>query len=366
MYMMMSFKIPTSFSYVAGWAFGLITLLALSGCTEAETNTATGDHGLVYVETHRLEPAAVSIPVYVIGRVSSATSFDLSFRTGGFIEELLVNEGDRVRKGQLLAAVNRRETDAAVLRARNLYNKSLRDLSRLENLFADDAATLQQLEDQKTLRDIYRAELDVALFNQERASIVAPADGIVLQKRAEINEQVGQGQVILRLGQSGAGSTVVMAGVSDRDVQRLQIGDGAQFTTNAYPGKRFHGKISRIASEAHARSAVFEVEITLENAGDHLRNGFIVSGKLLPSDDLNLIPIPISALVEADGLNVWIYVPSADDRSAERLSVRPLHIGDDSFFVSSTELNGIERVITRGSAYLRPGSYIATLREVNL
>lgn len=361
----MSSFIPTPAGYLAGWLPGLITLFALSACTEAETETAAQKPDPVYVEMQRLEPAAASIPVYVTGRVSSATSFDLSFRTGGFIEELLVDEGDRVRKGQLLAAVNRRETDAMLLRAENLYQKSLRDLTRLENLFSDDAATLEQLEDQKTLRDIYRAELDVALFNQERASIVAPADGVVLQKRAEINEQVGQGQMIFRLSQSGTGSTVVMAGVSDREVQRLQLGDTAVFTTNANPETAFNGRISRIASEAHARSGVFEVEITLDNKGDRLRNGFIVSGKLMPEDDLNLVSIPLSALVEADGLNVWIYTPSADVRSAERLSVRPLHIGDDSFFVSAADLNGVERVITRGSAYLRPGSPIVALREVS-
>jgi len=357
--------ISTSFISVARWLFGSAVLLALAACTEVKTETATQEPVPVYVETQRLEPTAGSIPVFVTGRVSSATSFDLSFRTSGFIEELLVDEGDRVRKGQLLAAMNRRETDAMVLRAENLYQKSLRDMSRLENLFADNAATLEQLEDQKTLRDIYRAELDVALFNQERASIIAPADGVVLQKRAEVNEQVGQGQVVFRLGQSGSGSTVVKAGVSDRDVQRLQPGDAAVFTTSAHPGTEFSGRITRIASEAHSRSGVFEVEITLDNTGNNLRNGFIVSGKLQPEDARELVPIPLSALVEADGLDVWIYTPSADNQNAERLRVRPLHIGDDVFFVPATELKGVDRVITRGSAYLRPGSRISISGEVN-
>lgn len=362
---MMSSFIPTSFFSVAGWLFGSAAFLALAACTEVKTETGVPGPAPVYVEIQQLEPAAGSIPVFVTGRVSSATSFDLSFRTGGFIEELLVDEGDRVRKGQLLAAINRRETDAMVLRAENLYQKSLRDLSRLENLFADDAATLEQLEDQKTLRDIYRAELDVALFNQERASIIAPADGVVLQKRAEVNEQVGQGQVVFRMGQSGMGSTVVMAGVSDRDVQRLQPGDAAVFTTSAHPGTEFSGRISRIASEAHTRTGVFEVEITLDTAGNNLRNGFIVSGKLQPEDARELVPIPLSALVEADGLDVWIYAPAADNQSAERLRVRPLHIGDDAFWVSAAELNGVSQVITRGSAYLRPGSRIAADGGVN-
>lgn len=363
---MISTYLPNSFLSVAGWLFGpAAAFLALVSCTEVKTQPAAQEPVPVYVETHILEPASASIPVYVTGRVSSATSFDLSFRTGGFIEELLVDEGDRVRKGQLLAAINRRETNAMVLRAENMYQKSLRDLSRLENLYADDAATLEQLEDQKTLRDIYRAELDIALFNQERASIIAPADGVVLQKRAEVNEQVGQGQVVFRLGQTGTGSTVVIAGVSDWDIQRLKPGDAAVFTTEAHPGTQFNGRVSRIASEAHSRSGVFEVEITLENAGIRLRNGFIVSGKLQPKDDRNLVPVPLSALVEADGLHVWIYAPTADNRSAERLRVRPLHIADETFFVSAAELNGAERVITRGSAYLRPGSRIVTAGEVN-
>lgn len=361
----MSSIIFTSFLSAARWLIGIsgLTLILIS-CEEVKTEPAANGPDPVYVEIQEFQHAENSVPVYVTGRVSSATSFDLSFRTGGFIEDLLVDEGDTVRKGELLASLNRRETDAMVLRAENIYNKSLRDLSRLENLYKDSAATLEQLEDQKTQVEISRAELDIALFNQERASIIAPADGVVLQKRAEINEQVGQGQVVIRLGKTGTASTVVMAGVSDRDMQRMQLGNSAQFSSDAFPGETFNGRVSRIASEAQSRSGIFEIEITLDKSGSVLRNGFIVSGRLYPNDERNLVSVPLSALVEADGRDVWIYTPSADNQSAERMKVRPLHIDNNSFFVSSSDLNGAERVITRGSAFLRPGSRIMTIEEV--
>jgi membrane fusion protein, multidrug efflux system len=362
----MSSTIFKSFIISAGWLIGISGLLLIQiSCEEVKTEPAANGPGPVYVELHKLRHAENSVPIYVTGRVSSATSFDLSFRTGGFIEGLHVDEGDTVRKGQLLAALNRRETNAMVLRAENIYNKSRRDLSRLENLYRDNAATLEQLEDQKTQVEISRAELDIALFNQERASIIAPADGVVLQKRAEINEQVGQGQVVIRLGKTGTASTVVKAGVSDRDIQRLQLGDRALFSSDAFPEATFNGRISRIASEAQSRSGVFEIEITLDNSASGLRNGFIVNGRLHPKDERKLVSVPLSALVEADGRDVWIYSPSADNQIAERKKVRPLYIDDISFFVSASDLNGVERVITRGSAFLRPGSKIVTIDEVN-
>jgi RND family efflux transporter MFP subunit len=274
---------------------------------------------------------------------------------------MLVDEGDVVKEGQLLAILNRTETAAMVQRAEIDYNSSLRDLTRVQNLFADSAATRQQLDDMQSLVDVRKAELVAARFALERSVITAPADGIILHKMAEENSQVSQGDPILILGTRGI---VVIAGVSDRDIHRLSNGDPASFTSTAFPGEVFEGRISRIPSQAVARTGIFEVEVSLRASSDKLRSGLIVRGSMLPSVTQPLIAVPVGALVEADGNEVWVYTTVPFSDKANRIKVRPVHLDDDIFYVQPQDLSSAHRVITRGAAYLRPDSRILVTNEV--
>jgi RND family efflux transporter MFP subunit len=247
-----------------------------------------------------------------------------------------------------------------------MFEQSMREMNRIQNLYNDNAATKQQLDNQQTLLDIHQAELELARFNAEKSEIIAPQDGIILRKMAEINEQVRQGDVIFTLGSRGNEATVVLAGVSDRHIHRIKTGDTALFSSSAYPDIHFCGIITRIPSQANNRTGVFDVEITLNGSALELKNGFILRGSIQPQATEPLIAVPISALVEADGNAVWVYTPDPSRQTANRVRVEPVHIADTYFYVRGEDLNGITQIITRGSAYVRPGSRISISEEVSL
>ncbi|KPQ01076.1 MAG: RND-type efflux system membrane fusion component [Bacteroidetes bacterium HLUCCA01] len=365
--MLSPYNIFYSFKKFTG--FYLVTF-ALAACGSPEPSntttpppTHTSPQETIFVQTQPVSIQDTSIPVQVIGQVSSATSFNLSFRTGGFIDEILVDEGDRVSEGQRLAKLNQRETEALLLRAEAMFAQSMREMNRIQNLYNDSAATQQQLDNQQTVVDVSRAELELARFNAEKSEIIAPQDGIILRKMTEINEQVRQGDAVFTMGTRGNEATVVLAGVSDRHIYRLKTGDTALFSSSAYPNKQFEGKVTRIPSQANNRTGVFDIEITLNGSAHELKNGFILRGSILPQTTEPLIAIPIAALVEADGNAVWMYTPDASGQSANRIRVQPVHIANEHFYVRSEDLNGITRIITRGSAYVRPGSAINISEE---
>ena len=176
--------------------------------------------------------------VRAVGVLGPKDELSLGFKIGGVIERIEVDEGDAVRAGELLAVLDRTEIDAAVERAEQAADKAARDLARTRALYAEDVATLEQVEHSKTALNIARADLDAARFNARYARIEAPADGLVLRAPGRTGRARRGGAT---RSSSSAGSPrvgAVRAAVTDRDVVRLALGDAARVTSTRSRAKR--------------------------------------------------------------------------------------------------------------------------------
>ncbi|MEM8526981.1 MAG: efflux RND transporter periplasmic adaptor subunit [Bacteroidota bacterium] len=310
---------------------------------------------LVKIET--VEQTTAPIPIEASGMIGSKAEMNLSFKIGGIINNIYVSEGQRIRKGQLLARLKTTEIDAQVLKARQGVDKSKRDLDRIQKLYADTAATLEQVQDLTTVSELAAADLEIAQFNQEYAKILAPTSGRLLKKYAEENELTGAGTPIFRLASSGKDAFVIKIGVADRDVIRLRMNDRAEVHLDALPSERFTAYVSEIAEAADPRTGVFEVELTLNVSGTApLKNGFIGKVKVFPSNQAPYYKINMNALVEGNVDKANIYIPVGG--KAQKVSIRPTHIGKDFFTVGTDQVNDLKRVITDGAAYLEEGAAI--------
>lgn len=302
------------------------------------------------------------IPIEASGMISSKAEMNLSFKIGGIIERLGALEGQRVRKGQLLAQLKTTEIDAQVLKAQQGVDKAKRDVVRIEKLYVDTVATLEQVEDLTTLLELAEADLEIAQFNQEYARIIAPTSGRLLKQFAEENELVGAGAPIFRLASSGKDAYIIKIGVADRDVIRLKINDKAEVRLDAMPTKVLTAYVSEIAQAADPRTGVFEIELTINKSINlPLRNGFIGKVKLFPSNQETYYKIDMNALVEGYQNKANIYIPIND--TARKVTIRPEYIGGDYFTVSTEQLENVTAVITDGAAYLKDGEPIRTEEE---
>src|SRR2546425_9917959 len=183
---------------------------------------------------------AIARPVSATGVLGPKEEVPLSFKVGGVIGRILVDEGQSVRAGDTLAALDLSEIDAGVTRARSAAEKAERDLTRAQRLYNDSVATLEQVQNAQTGRDVAHAELETTLFNRRYAVIVAPASGLILRRSAEPGELVQAGKAILTLG-SHARGVVVRAGLADREVVRIGRGDRAVVRFDALPDRKFDG-----------------------------------------------------------------------------------------------------------------------------
>ncbi len=293
-----------------------------------------------------------------VGTLAPADAIRLSFKTGGVIASIAVEQGDRIRAGQVLAVLAQEEIAATVSQARALAAKAERDLQRGKALFADEVATREQLEDLETARDVALANLRTAEFNARFSRIEAPADGIVLRKLAEPDELVSPGQPVLIVGDT-SGGWVVSAALSDRDVVRVREGDVAEVTLDAYPGQTFIAKVVEIASAADPMTGTYEVKLSIDTGDLRLVQGLVAKVEMIGAAGSSVPVVPVHALLEADGSEAVVYVVARreEDQVAQRVAVRIGRLVGDRVEILSG-LEGGERLVTEGAPYLRDGDSV--------
>lgn len=299
-------------------------------------------------------PAAPTIRTN--GLLVNKDEIRLSFKVGGVIRRIAVQEGERVRQGQKLAEIEQTEVNAQVEQARQAFDKARRDLERGERLHADQVISLEQLQDLRTQAAVSEAALQSAQFNSSYSAIVAPHDGTVLRRLAEERELVAPGAPVLVLGAQDEGF-VVRAGLADREIVQIKLNDAARVRLDALPDVTLTGKVTEIASAADPMSGMFNIEVLLDSTQQPLKSGLVAKLAIVPSSATaaERVYVPIAAIVEGDGRKASVFV--LDGEHARRREVEVAFIENDAVALASGIAAG-EKIVTDGSLYLEDGELI--------
>ncbi len=324
-----------------------VSALALAGCGNGTEPSEAKAAAPVRVAT--VEEASAAESLRAVGVLAPADEVRLAFKTGGVIQSIAVVQGAPVRKGQVLATLAQDEVAAAVSQARAVAEQSARDLDRGKARLADEVATREQVETLETAHRVAQAQLRSALFNARHARIEAPADGIVLRKLAEPDEQVAPGQPVLVVGNTSAG-WIVRASLADRDVVRVQTGDAAEVTLDAYPGRSFAARVVEIAAAADPQTGTYEMKVAVDPADAHFVQGLVAKVTVADPEAGSVAVVPVSSLLEADGGLATVFVVAKGD-VARKVSVRTGRLlGEHIEVVAGLDLG--QRVVTEGAAWL--------------
>jgi membrane fusion protein, multidrug efflux system len=332
-------------------------LLAPAACGPGESREVerNGASTPIAVRAAPVTDTVLARPIVGDGTVAPKDAIALSFKAGGVVARIMVDPGDPVRRGQLLASLDLKEIDAGLSKARSAVRKAERDLARTQRLYLDSVATQAQWEDSETAAEQARADWNAAAFNRRYAVIVAPSDGTILQRSAEPGENVSPGAPVLVLGSRARGN-VVQVGLADRDVVSLRKGDPAAVRFDAFPGESFPGKVNEIAAAADAGTGTYQVEIALDDGG-RLTAGLVGRVEIRPSRGAPATLVPVEAILEADGDEATVYVLSPDRSRAERRRVTVAFLNGSQVAVAKG-LEDAGAVVTDGAAYLDDGSAV--------
>ncbi|NIG54211.1 efflux RND transporter periplasmic adaptor subunit [Chitinophaga sp. Cy-1792] len=343
------------------YALLIVLSAALVSCGSKPEAAKTDNSGIIPVKTMAIAAHSGAQVVHASGQFTTDDEVYLSFKTGGIISSILVKEGDPVHKGQLLATLNLTEINAQVQQATLAYEKAARDFQRTQNLFNDSVATLEQLQNSKTARELAKQQLSSAQFNLAYSAIHATQDGYVLHKLANTGQQIAPGTPVLQTNGAKSAHWILRVGVSDREWAGIKTGDGAEIETQSESVGKLTGKVTRKSEGIDPASGTFIIDVQVTgNKPAALAAGMFGRCHIstTAADTSGTWRIPYSALLDGNGSSGYVFV-TEDGKTAHRVPVTVAGMEKDQVLISGG-VNG--QLIISGSAYLKDQSPIRIIQ----
>jgi multidrug efflux system membrane fusion protein len=234
-------------------------------------------------------------PLVLAGTTTTTQRIDLSFRTGGVVQQVVVNEGERVKRGQVLARLDPTELGAGLKQAEEGLERAKRTAERARVLAEGRAGNRSDAEDAATAVAVAAAQVESARFVKDRAVITAPVDGRIERRLVDSGEIVGAGQPLLVLAAgTGTKTVTVTAPVDDKSLRFIDVGATA---TAVIDGVDVAGVVTRLGSAAGVAGQI-AVELRFENAPRELPTNVPV--RVLLSTGRSALAVPALAVIDAD------------------------------------------------------------------
>ena len=230
------------------WLIGLVVLLGLAGggylyYTKAMKTTADNSQ-----ETASVVKGSITSTVAATGTVKPIEAVDISSKVTGLIKEIKVKENDTVKAGQVLAILEDKTLETTLEKAQYEVNNTGAKYQRLQYLHSIGAKSDADLEDGLLNYQTALASYEAAKSNLDDTVLVSPIDGVVMGEPATVGTLVTAGvndpTVVMMIGKMSG--KMIKVKVDETDIGKIEVGQEATFTVDAYQNHTFTGRVSKI------------------------------------------------------------------------------------------------------------------------
>jgi len=311
------------------------------------------------VATATAERKDIRFNVKAAGEIGPAEQVSVRPEINGKIEELPVDLGDRVKKGDVLVKLDDKELEnqkASLMtekeRATLQLAQAERNFKRAKELHEGNLISMEVFEQTKTEYDLARNALDrsqreLAIIDERlgKTKIEAPFDCTILTRPVSIGQAVSgsggfnSGTEVLTI--ADLNSMVINAHINQADVTRLKANQEVEVAIEAVAGLTLTGRVERIAPQATIKNNIkgLAVRILLKDVGDKVRPGMTANITIPVSSADNVLAVPLAAVFtdrnpETGVSERYVYVEDEDTGAYERRTVR---VGVSDLFVAEIE-----------------------------
>lgn len=339
--------------------------IGLSACGAGSAASEIPPQADIPVKLLPLQSQATAASIPVSGVFTTDDEVLLSFKTGGIIQRILVKEGDAIRQGQTVATLNPVEIDAQVQQAQLAFEKASRDHQRATNLYNDSVATLEQLQNAQTAKDIAGQQLKTAQFNRSHSVITAPRNGFVLRKLAAEGQLVQPGTPILQTNGAQSGNWLLRTSISNKEWAAIRLQDTALVEVESVPGKTFTGLVSRRSEGIDPATGSFAIDIRLtgekpSNIAFGMFGKAVIRTAVQSKSTAGTWSVPYDAVLDGDGNSGYVFITN-DGKRAQKVKVTIAGMEKDHVIISQG-LENARQLIISGSAYLTDSSTIRIIQ----
>ena len=359
-------KIRPPFSRASALVLVTAALLALAACSREPHTVAAAPEIVRNVQLLTAQRATVPDWLEAVGTLQAAQTSQLSSQIAGSIVAMRVKEGDRVRRGEVLAELEDAQPQAAVQQAMAAESAAQQEIVAADSNYSLAEATFKRYQDLYNKKSVSPQEFDEVKAREQAASarrqlaqaglaqaqaalaqaqttlsytrVRAPFDGVVTEKRADPGTLASPGMVLLVV--EDQRRFRLEASVNEGDIHLVKLGQAVPVTLDSLPEATFSGRVAQIVPAADPASRSFVVKVELP-ADARLRSGLFGRAHIVRGQRQAIL-LPRSAVLDR-GQMQGIYVAGEDRVATLRYITVGKVVGEQVEVLSG--LQGGERVV---------------------
>jgi membrane fusion protein (multidrug efflux system) len=307
----------------------------------------------------RVQPVsrrAISQYLQTNGTLEAENEVDIVARTSGPVTEILTEEGQVVKAGQLLARIDEREPKNKAEIARVTRDEAQLAFDRAKTSWKDGLVSQEAYDSAASKLAAAQAQLESAEIQLAYTEIRAPFEALVVTRDIKLAQYVTPGTRLFRI--SDFTPLLCRVEVPEKDLPRVRVGQTAHLEVEAYPGERFPASVARLRPTVDPATGTFTVTLEVDGKGK-LRPGLFASVYLETETREDVLVIPRDALVlDSLGDTVYVMANGVAERREVRLGVRDA----DSVEILEGLAEG-EQLIVLGQEGLADGTPVMVLGD---
>ena len=343
---------------------GLALLLAMGswGCDKDkgddddssadDDDSAEDDASITAVRAQVASTGRISETIKAASTVRAERRADVVLEVSGTVQQLLAEEGDRVRAGQVLAVLKSPQVKADLRRAEANSVRASEEFASVQGLFEQGFVARRDFEEARLAHDTAGATLEVAREAAASRRIKSPIDGTVSLRDIRFGEAVGPAKLAFQI--VDLNELMVDVSLPEKDLSRLRVGQQANVLSELLEEGRAAGTLLRISPVIDAKTGTLKVTVAIDREEQRVLPGMFVQVEIVVATHEDALLVPKVALVYDEGKATVFRI---EDGKAVRRVITRGFAGADQVEVRGGLAVGDEIVIA-GQGLLQDGARV--------
>ena len=341
-----------------GIAAVILTVMIASGCNSKKSGAGMMAGMAVNVVAAEAKNQVFQEKISLVGTMAANESVEIKSEIDGTVEEINFEEGQTVKKGQLLISVDKSKLEASVAQAEANSKLAETTSKRYEGITDLRAISKQEFDQAQANSEATRAAVDLVKAELRDATITASFDGVMGERLVSLGQFITKGTSLTFLINQDPMKAEFR--VPERYISRLKEKQDIEVSVADYPNEKFKGEVYFIDPQVDELTRTALVKARVPNPDGKLRRGMFANLDLIVNVREGAIVIPETALIPK-GDDVSVFVIDAESKA----QARPVKVGMRQAgtveIISGLEAG--EKVIVEGFQKIGPGSKVASREE---
>ena len=306
----------------------------------------------------KVSPAAISNTINLPGSIEPWTSLELVSKISGAIQEVVVQEGDTVKEGDVIARIEADDYRIAFERAQAAYKLAKADFERDEKVYAQGVIPPAELDMRKTNMQTARADLENARLMYDRCTITAPIDGVVRRLDAKVGLYLGIGDPIGRILQLDRVKAVI--GIPESDITAARTLEEIDITIQALDDRKITGKRHFVSTSPETAARLYRLELEIDNPGHAILPGMFIRATIVKQSRDSALSIPFYSIISRND-EQFVFIEKEGTVSKRNVKTGIM----EKWMVEITDgLSDGERVVVEGHRDVEDSQKVKVVKEI--